>query len=85
MCLPGQPPAAPATAAQAAAMACAAMGWLAAVDPTTLTASEQADCLRALERASSMHTAARAKVLGAFYYGGAYEDDGHGSAKTWLK
>jgi uncharacterized protein DUF222/HNH endonuclease len=85
MCLPGQLPAAPATAVQAAAMACAALGWLAAADPATLTGSEQADCLRALERASSMHTAARARVLGAFYAGGGYEDDAQGSAKTWLR
>jgi hypothetical protein len=41
--------------------------------------------LRALERAASVYTAARAKVLAAFCAGGGYEDDGQGSAKTWLK
>jgi hypothetical protein len=53
--------------------------------PATLTSAEQAECLRALERAASVHTAARAKVLAAFCAGGGYEDDGQGSAKTWLK
>jgi hypothetical protein len=64
MCLPGQPPPAPATAADAAAMAQAALGWLAAADAASLTTAEQADCLRALERAGSMHTAARARGAG---------------------
>ena len=64
MCLPGQAP--PATAADAAAMAQAALGWLAAADPAALTTAEQADCLRALEQAGSMHTAARAHVLSVF-------------------
>jgi len=51
-----------ATAADAAAMAQAALGWLAGADAASLTTAEQADCLRALERAESMHTAARARV-----------------------
>jgi len=84
MCLPGQAPPAPETAADAAAMARAALGWLAAADAASLTAAEQADCLRALEQAESMHTAARARVLAAFAAAGGYEDDGQGSAKTWL-
>jgi hypothetical protein len=83
MCLPGQAP--PATAADAAAMAQAALGWLAAADPAALTTAEQADCLRALEQAGSMHTAARAHVLSVFAAQGGYEDDGHGTAKTWLR
>ena len=85
MCLPGQPPAAPATAAQAVAMARAGLAWLAAADATALTGAEQAQCLRGLERAEAVHTAARARVLAAFCAGGGYEDDGHGSAKTWLR
>ena len=72
------------TAAGAAAMAQASLVDLAAMDAAALTAVEQADCLRALERAESVHTAARAKILAAFHAGGGYEDDGHGSAKTWL-
>jgi len=85
MCAPGQEPAAPVTAAEAMAMAQAGLGWLAAADAGSLTAAEQADCLLSLERAESMHTAARSRVLSAFNAQGGYEDDGHGSAKTWLK
>jgi hypothetical protein len=85
MCLSGQPPAAPATAAEAVAMARAGLAWLAAADATALTGIEQAECLRGLERAEAVHTAARATVLAAFCSGGGYEDDGHGSAKTWLR
>jgi len=84
MCLPGQAPAPPRSAAHAAAAAKAALGWLAAADPATLTSAEQADCLRVLEQAAAAHTAARSRVLSAFCAGGGYEDDGHGSAKTWL-
>src|SRR5260370_18902783 len=85
MCLAGQPPPAPATAADAAAMARAALGWLAAADAGSLTTAEQADCLRALEQAESMHTAARARMLGAFRARGGFEDDGHRSAPSVLR
>src|SRR5260370_3605520 len=67
------------------AMAQAALGWLAGADAASLTSAEQADTLRALERAQSLHTAARARVLRAFDAQGGYEDDGHGSARNWLK
>ncbi|HUA31773.1 MAG TPA: DUF222 domain-containing protein [Streptosporangiaceae bacterium] len=66
-------------------MARAGLAWLAAADATALTGAEQAECLRGLERAEAVHTAARARVLAAFCSGGGYEDDGHGSARTWLK
>jgi Domain of unknown function (DUF222)/HNH endonuclease len=85
MCLAGQAPAAPTTAAQAVAMVQAGLGWLAATDAAALPAAVQADCLRGLERAESMHTAARSRILGAFSAQDGYEDDGHGSARTWLK
>jgi Domain of unknown function (DUF222)/HNH endonuclease len=85
MCLAGQVPAAPATAAQAIAMVQAGLGWLAAADVASLPAAAQGDCLRGLERAASMHTAARSRVLSAFNAQGGYEDDGQGSARTWLK
>jgi hypothetical protein len=85
MCLPGQRPPVPASAADAAAMAQAGLSWLAAADPASLTPAEQADCLRALEQAGSMHTAARARVLAAFHAQGWCEDDGQGSTRTWLK
>jgi hypothetical protein len=45
MCLPGQPPAPPTTAAEAVAMARAGLSWLAAADATALTGVEQAECL----------------------------------------
>src|SRR5262249_17500595 len=85
MCLPGQRPAEPATVADAAAMAEAGLAFLASADTASLTTAEQADCLRALERTESIHTAARAKVLYAFTAQAGYEDDGHGSPRTWLK
>ena len=85
MCLPGQTPLVPATAADAAAMARAALGWLAAADAASWTTAEQADCLRALEHAASAHTAARSRVLAAFYAQDGYAADGHGSARTWLQ
>ena len=85
MCITGQPPAVPATAADAAAMMRAGLGWLATADAASLTTAEQADCLRALEQATSMHTAAQARVLAAFHSRDGYADDGHGSARTWLR
>src|SRR5580704_15483907 len=84
MCLVGQVRAAPATTADAVAMAQAALSWLAETDVASLTTIEQADCLRGLERASSMYTAAQSRVLGAFHAQSGYEDDAHRSTKTWL-
>ena len=75
----------PSCAAEAVAMAQAALGWLAAADFASLPAVVQAECVRGLERAGSMHTAARASVLRAFTAQSGYETDGHGSARTWLK
>lgn len=63
----------------------AALGWLAAVDVTALTADEQADCLRELARAESAHVAATSCILAGFDAVCGFEDDGHGSARTWLK
>jgi len=91
MCLPGQGPAGcagpagPVTAADAVAMAQVGMAFLAEADVASLTAAEQADCLKALERIESMHTAARATTLSAFAACGGFEDDGQGSAKSWLR
>ena len=85
MCLAGQMPATPATATEAMAMVQAGLGWLAAADAASMPSAVQADCLRGLERAASMHTAARSRVLSAFSAQGGHEDDGQGSARTWLK
>src|SRR6266702_4160506 len=84
MCIPGQLPV-PATAADAAAMAEAGLAYLAAADTASLTTAEQADCVRTLARAESRRTAALARVLYAFTAQAGYEDDGHGSPRTWLK
>jgi Domain of unknown function (DUF222)/HNH endonuclease len=84
MCLPGQLPE-PDTVAEAMAMAEAGLARLASAEAASLTTAEQADCLRALERVESRHTAARAGVLRAFHAQGGYEDDGHGAARSWLK
>jgi hypothetical protein len=78
-------PATPSTAAEAVAMVAAGLGWLAAADVASMPSAVQADCLRGLERAASMHTAARSRVLSAFSAQGGCEDDGQGSARTWLK
>jgi Domain of unknown function (DUF222) len=85
MCLPGQPPPAPATAADAAAMARAGLAWLAGADAASLSTAEQAETLRALERVASVHTAAQARVLAAFYVQDGCADDGHRSARAWLQ
>jgi hypothetical protein len=47
----------------------AALGFLTAADATQLVAEEQAQCLKILEQASAMTTAARASFLGAFTSG----------------
>jgi Domain of unknown function (DUF222)/HNH endonuclease len=83
--LAGQRQPVPASAADAVATARAGLGWLAGADAAGLTTAEQADCLRALEAAESVLTAARASILAAFAARNGYEDDGHGSAKTWLR
>jgi hypothetical protein len=75
----------PASVTQALAMLDRALDHLNAADAASLPASVQAEALRALERAGAKHTAARARVLAAFAGQAAYEDDGHGSARTWLK
>jgi hypothetical protein len=90
MCLPDQPPAAPAvlvpvSAADAVAMAQAALAFLANANMASVPAAAQADCLRGLERIESLHTAARAGVLAAFMAGRGHEDDGQGSARAWLR
>src|SRR5215469_9137428 len=85
MCLPGQPPAPPATAGEALAAISAGLDYLSAADVASLTTVEQANCLRALEQATARHTAARSKILAAFHAQDGCADDGHGSTRTWLK
>jgi hypothetical protein len=82
--LAAQRPDVPLRAVEAMAMAQARLGSLAGVEAAELTAAEQAECLRELERLESALTAARARVLWAFRSGGGLEEDGHRSARTWL-
>ena len=74
----------PASADEALEMLTAAMGYLAAADATAMTAEEQARCLRVLERATSVGTAARTSVLGAFGSGQGYSADADYSPRAWL-
>ena len=81
MCGPREPASVP----EALAMLDRALEALASADAATLPTSVQAQALRALERAEARHTAARARILAAFSAQDGYEDDGQGSARTWLK
>jgi hypothetical protein len=74
----------PASADEALEMLTVAMGYLAAADATAMTAEEQARCLRVLERATSMGTAVRTSVLGAFASGQGYSADADYSPRAWL-
>jgi Domain of unknown function (DUF222) len=101
MGVPGQPPAAgpPPSAAQATAaspavpaspvaaleLARACLSQLAQADAASLPTAVQADLLRGLEQAESVHTAVRSKVLGAFAAQQGFADDGAGSARSWLQ
>jgi hypothetical protein len=82
---PAGPAAGPASAADAAAMVQAGLGWLAGADAASLGTAEQAQCLRALERAESVRVAARSGLLSAFAACGGFEEDGQGSARSWLR
>ena len=65
-------------------MVLAGLSFLAAADPTALTAQAQAECLQAFERADAMATAARAWFLGAFTAGQGYTEDADYSPTAWL-
>jgi hypothetical protein len=74
----------PASAGEALEMLTSAMGYLAAADPTTMTAEEQARCLRVLEQANSAGTAVRTSVLGAFASAQGHGADAEYSPRAWL-
>ncbi len=74
----------PLSAGEAMDMVLAGLGWLARADAASMPGAVQAQCLQGLERALSVHAAARARVLAAFTAQGSYEDDGQGSPRTWL-
>jgi hypothetical protein len=83
--VPAAASAVPVSAADAVTMAQAGLAYLARADMASMPAAVQAECLRGLERAESLHTAARAGALAAFMSGGGFEDDGQGSARAWLR
>ena len=74
----------PATTTEALGMLRAAMGYLNAADATAMAAETQARCLRMLEQADAMGTAARAAILGAFTSGQGYCADADYSPRAWL-
>jgi hypothetical protein len=71
-------------AAEAISAVLDGLGLLARLSAADLPAAQQADCLRALERAEAMLVAARSAVLAAFTVSAAYQDDGQYSPKAWL-
>ena len=75
---------APLSAGEALDMVRAGLGYLAAADATELPIATQAECLKGLERAGSVLTAARAFMLAGFTAGQGYADDADYSAVSWL-
>ena len=82
MCVTQQRPASVAGALDAIS---AGLAFLNALDAADLATRVQADCLKALARAESAHTAAQASMLAAFSAQGGCEDDGQHTARAWLK
>ena len=62
----------------------AGLGYLAAADAAQLSAATQAECLRELEQARSVATAAQASMLSGFAAGQGYAADAEYSAVSWL-
>jgi hypothetical protein len=75
---------APACAREALDMVRAGLGYLAAADAHQLAAATQAECLRELEQAGAVATAARASILAGFTAGQGYAGDAEYSAVSWL-
>ena len=69
---------------EAMQMVRAGLDYLAAADATAMAAREQARCLRGLEQANSVSTAARTSILGAFAAGQGHWADGDYSLRAWL-
>jgi hypothetical protein len=76
---------APANAAGALAAIHAGLAYLATADAAGLTTEEQADCIRALAAAESIHVAASARVLAAFDATSGFAAYGQISARQWLR
>ena len=75
---------APSSAREALDMVRAGLGYLAAADAAQLSAATQAECLRELEQADAVATAARAFIQAGFTAGQGYSDDADYSAVSWL-
>jgi hypothetical protein len=73
-----------ASVSEAMDMVRAGLAFVAAADAAELTTDEQAETLRALERANSAAAAARTSVLGAFTAGKGYAADADYSPRAWL-
>jgi hypothetical protein len=85
MCQASRTASQPSSAADAVASVSAALSHLAAADAAELTTAEQADCLRALERAQAQLVAIRSAVLTAFNAARGFEDDAAASPVSWLR
>jgi hypothetical protein len=75
---------APASAREALDLVRAGLGYLAAADAAELGTATQAECLRELERAEAVLTAARAFILAGFTAGQGYSADADYSPRAWL-
>jgi hypothetical protein len=62
----------------------AGLAYITSADAASAPADALAGCLRELERAESVHTAARARVMSAFNSQAGFEADACGSVKGWL-
>jgi hypothetical protein len=74
----------PVSAREALDMVRAGLGYLAAADAAQLGTAVQAECLRELERAEAVLTAARAFILAGFTAGQGYSGDADYSPRAWL-
>jgi hypothetical protein len=75
---------APSGPREAAAIAQAVLGYLAAADAAAMASDEQAECLLGLERVTAMITAAHARLLAAFAAAQGHRADGAYSPASWL-
>ena len=75
---------APSSAREALDMVRAGLGYLAAADAAQLGTATQAECLRELEQAAAVLTAARAYIQAGFTARQGYCDDAEYSAVSWL-
>jgi Domain of unknown function (DUF222)/HNH endonuclease len=73
------------SASKALAAVRAGLDYLVRLDAAALTADEQADSLRSLAAAESVHLAATCRVLSAFKAGAGFAADGAATSTGWLR